>query len=101
MNDQELAYEIINRLNALIEDPVVKHELRAIIHMRLACNEQLLKHPTLQVEQAADDAPPTLGFLGVLNGLIGTVPDGERRGWGWVSAEFDDDHNLVRFLRTA
>lgn len=101
MTDIELADAIIERLNTLIEDPLVRHELGVIINFRFACADGLLSHPTIQVEQAADDAPPTLGFLGILNGLIGAIPDGDRRGWGWVTAEFDDQLNLIRFVRTA
>lgn len=101
MTDQELADTLIERLNTLIEDPVVRHELGVIINFRFACNERLLEHPTIQVVQSAPDAPPTVGFLGILNGIVGVIPEGQRKAWGWIAAEFDDNNNLVRFLRTA
>lgn len=32
--------------------------------------------------------------------LVGTIPEGSKKGWGFITAEFNDDGKLERFLRT-
>jgi hypothetical protein len=96
VNDEKLADEIIARLNMLIEDPAVCRDISRLIERRIPLDElskNTLNHPTIQI-------PEGLGVLGILNGLVGVIPDGPRKNWGYISAEFDDDGNLVGFGRT-
>lgn len=68
-----LADILIERLNKLIEDPAVRADISALIETR---------------------------GLGLINGLVGVIPDGPRKDWGYIAADFDDENKLVKFLRT-
>jgi hypothetical protein len=84
-----IADQIAALLNEMLAaDPAATH---ALIANRVPCNDTLRDHPTIQVHvRNASGIFPTVGMLGVLNGVAGTV----RR----VVAVFDDDtHCLVRF----
>lgn len=85
-----IADQIAALLNEMLAaDPAATH---ALIANRVPCNEALRDHPTIQVEVRNDnkDFLPTVGLLGVLNGVAGL----ERR----VVAVFDTDTAcLVRF----
>jgi hypothetical protein len=96
MKDEELADEVIARLNKLIEDPAVRKDIGTLLERRIPLGELSTKtreHPTIQT-------PMGLGAFGLLNGLVGVITSGPRQGWGYISAEFSDDNQLVRFLRT-
>jgi len=99
LSDSELADEIIKRLNALVQDPKIRKDIEQLIENRILVGEQTAAHPAIQVQHnaAGDD---TLGFLGLLNGVIGTLPEGKLKGWGYVAAVFNDAHELERFRRT-
>ena len=100
MTDPELADILIERLNALIEEPAIRLDVDALMKFELSCSDRTTAHPTIQTHQAAPDAPPVLRLLGLLNGACGTIPEGRFQGWGFIAAEYDDDDKLVRFLRT-
>lgn len=71
--DPQLADEILRRLNDLIRD-----------------------NPTIQVHQDG-----SFGFLGLLNGIVGAIPnEGSLQGWGFIAAVFDDAGRLQHFRRT-
>lgn len=77
--DVELAKQIIkflNELNAVDPDAVY-----ALVTTRVACNEALTNHPTVQVDAEGNEA--SVGLLGVLNGLVGT----NEAGWGLIVAQ--------------
>jgi len=89
---------VINFMNEVLEkDP---DAIKGLIEHRISCNEDLLSHETVQVlcDADAEGKPtnPTVGMLGILNGLIGK----HETGWGFMAAEFDEDGNLHRFVRT-
>ncbi len=100
MNDSDLADVLIERLNKLIEDPAVREDIGRLIETRIACSDATLKHPTIQAQEGAPDSMGTVGFLGVLNGIVGSISDGRLRGWGYIMAVFDDEKKLERFRRT-
>lgn len=102
IDDVELADEIIRRLNKLCEKGEVKEVLGGLITLRAPVPEFLHKHPTIQVVEkgAPGSGIYELGFLGVLNGLIGAIPEGLRIGYGYITAEYDDHDELVGFKRT-
>jgi hypothetical protein len=103
MNDSDLADEIIGRLNFLVASYRVRQDVGKLLEARVEVGQDTAEHPTIQVEVKDEDNPqatPQLGFLGVLNGLVGTLPDGPRKGWGFITAEFDDFGQLLGFTRT-
>lgn len=118
LNDAYLASELIERLNTLIVDPEIREDIGRLIESRVVCSQTMMDHESIQVEAIdpvrlktrpgegsrypTERKPPAgmVGFLGVLNGLVGTIPDGARKGWGFIAAEFSDDGKLERFLLT-
>jgi len=98
MIDKEaLADLLIDRLNEIAEhDPIA---LGKLIEARVACNNDLADHPAVQV-QIREAGPAQVGVLGLLNGLVGVVDDGPRKGWGLITAVCENDGSLVRFRRT-
>lgn len=96
MTDEELADEVVARLNALLESgagPALATLCGAWIPVDLDP-----EHPTIQVDVHPGGAT-RVGFLGMLNGLVGAIPSGPRAGWGHVAARFEDGR-IVRFERT-
>lgn len=88
---------IIERLNEILGHD--SEALEALIEARVPCNASMRDHPSVQV--SVDGEQARVGFLGVLNGLVGTIPSGEKEGWGYIAASFDDDTGkLLRFVRT-
>ena len=75
-------------LNQLLE--LDRPAVAALVSNRVPCNEALADHPTCQV--GVQHGGYHVGFLGLLNGLFGTIGDGGPRDqWGWITAEFEDD----------
>lgn len=100
MEDKELATEIIRRLNGLLaDDPEVGVALGKLIKARVPIAEVLRDHPTIQV--MGDVNPIEVGFLGMLNGIVGAIPSGKRRGgWGYVMAIVEEDGRVSRWEDT-
>lgn len=96
--EQELADYIISQLNEISEtDPTA---MEWLVDNRITCNKALADHPTVQVH-ARDGIPPTVGMLGILNGIVGVIGEGERlAGFGLIAAVYDGDNNFVGFRRT-
>ena len=98
MEDPVLADELILRLNKLLEQEGVSDFLGRLIESRIRIN---VPEPTpTQIMQHPETAERTCGFLGILNGVVGQIPDGPKRDWGYIAAYFDDNGKLVRFMRT-
>lgn len=89
-----LASSIIDYLNELHRlDPVAIHQL---METRVPCNQALSDHGTTQVSGTVGS--PTVGTLGILNGLVGVRDDG----WGYITAVYDDvTEQLTHFEPTA
>lgn len=122
MIDQELAREIVERLNRLIQDHRIREDIGKLIAARVPCCETTADHPTIQAHAADGKVPelfqqllgapaaalfedkmykgPMIGFLGVLNGLVGVIPEGKMAGWGYISAVYDDAGHLDHFRLT-
>lgn len=83
MTDKELAQRFINSLNELIE--IDRRAIENLIGNRVACNEAMANHPSVQVRENKPFKRYSLGTLGLLNGLVGVQDDG----WGYIAAEFD------------
>jgi hypothetical protein len=120
MNNEDLADILIERLNDLCHDPEVRKDIAKLIEMRVPCTKAMVDHPTVQTQdQTGQEIPllhevfgpalakmlegtqgPVVGFLGLLNGLVGIIPDGRLKGWGYIAAVYDDDQNLTHFRRS-
>ncbi len=87
----EHAVKILN--DALEADPAAINEL---FRHRASCNEALAEHSSIQVRAYAKErehaAPPTVGFLGLLNGIFGMKPSG----YGHLQSEVENGQ-IVRF----
>jgi len=94
MKDVEIANEIIQRLNALIQDPRVREDVGRLLEVRVNASLETCEHPTIQVHS------DLLGTLGLLNGITGVIESGPKQGWGYITAVFDDDGKLMSFMRT-
>jgi len=77
---------VVDRLNSMLAvDP---DAIEALVNHRIDCNETLAGHPTCQVRARKGGGPPyTVGFLGVINGILGI----DDRGWGPIAA----NHRVV------
>ena len=81
---------VLNR--ALSSDP---EAIRKLFAYRVECNEKLVNDPTIQV-RCRDGEPPTIGVLGLINGLLG-VDEHEQ---GYIFSIIDeDDEGLTRITR--
>jgi hypothetical protein len=100
MTDEEVADRMIARLNSMLEDEDVRKDVQALVETRIDVSQATADHATIQVTVSA--GRPILGFLGLLNGLVGTVQQGKFAGWGLIAAEFTDadPSKLLRFVRT-
>jgi hypothetical protein len=95
ISDSELADILIARLNKLIEDPHVRADIDVLIDVRVPVCPATREHPTIVTYDEC------VGTLGLLNGLMSHVGgEGEYKGYGRITAEYDDDENLLRFRRT-
>jgi len=89
------AIELLNDINK--RDPSV---LPALVNYRVACNERLALHPTVQVGKAGD-GKMEVGLLGIINGLF----DVRWNGWGQIAVEATTDADgevtrISKFRRT-
>lgn len=66
--------------------------IKAFVFQRVPCNEAVADHPTIQVHQPKGEKP-TVGLLGILNGIFGIQEDG----MGALCAEVDDNNKLIGF----
>ena len=57
-----------------------------LVSCRQQCNKSVADHPSIQVQQDKDDKFPTVGVVGVLNGMFGIRDDG----MGAICFEIDD-----------
>lgn len=88
MDQTELAEHLVKCLNEYFQiDP---EAIKALFAHRVPANEALADHPTVQVRV---DNRATVSILGILNGIIGTIPGTEV---GYLCGNYDDnDHNLL------
>lgn len=89
-----LADTIIRFLNELYQlDP---EAIEKLVETRVPCNDKLADHPTVQVSLDPVTKQSTVGLLGIMNGLVGTRPDG----YGYIAGVYDDvTGRLLSFAR--
>lgn len=83
--------------SALDADPGA---MTRLLEMRFPCTEALAAHPTVRVRKDAFGEGSTVGMLGVINGCLGVIPSGPRKGGGWVSVQEDEDGPICFVLTT-
>jgi hypothetical protein len=82
--------ELLNEALAL--DP---EAMQLLMEGRVACNQDLAKHATIQV--ASTDNGYRVGLLGILNGIFG-ISD---KGWGPIAALCEEETlKIIRFEPT-
>jgi hypothetical protein len=84
MNDREL----VARLNALLTSPEVSDAFQKVMEHRVEIDDVVLNHPTIQCSAQTR----TVGMLGLLNGIVGVLPDE----YGHIAAVYSED-KLERF----
>lgn len=90
---------VIERLNQLIKTPEVRQDLKALIETRIPVEAETGLHPDIITERRGNQLH--LGFMGMLNGVLGAIPEGEpMAGRGPVMAVFDGQGVLSHFRRT-
>jgi hypothetical protein len=108
VTNEDLADVVIERLNSLIEDEPARAALE-----KLCCgfrldlpDDELADHPTIQI-LGSNDGKFSLGFLGMLNGIVGSIEGGELNRCGYIAAVYNkpeedsplEDHELDHFVR--
>jgi hypothetical protein len=79
-----MAEHVVKCLNEYFQiDP---EAIKALFAHRVPVNEALADHPTVQV--TAGD-PSTMSILGLLNGIVGTIPGTDSI--GYVCGDYDDE----------
>lgn len=85
--DEELSENIRDLLNSAMKcDPVAIH---ALIVNRVPCNQALVEHPCVVVDDLGAPDRSVVGLLGILNGLL---PESHR-----VAYQIDESGLLVGF----
>lgn len=74
--------------------------MEALIEKRTRCNDALADAPSIQALKCEEGEGFEVGVLGVLNGLFGSIEEGEKKGWGQIAAVFDDSGRLQEFRRS-
>ena len=84
------AVKVLNE--ALESDPIAMNQL---INLRVICNEDLARHPFIQVgKDNRYQRVWWVGLFGIINGILGV----DEEGWGFIEAEINDtDGMVVRF----
>lgn len=103
--NEKLATILIARLNAMIEaDPAIGPALWLLVGHRVELPDRaLLDHPTIQVAERSPgtvDSPIEVGFLGMLNGIVGAIPYGKHEKWGYIAAVVEEDRSVSAFRLT-
>lgn len=100
--DITVAREIVRRLNALIAaDAAAKQLVDDLISPSVVVDQAFAeRHPTIQVGKIQDEAGCVryaVGFLGMLNGIVGVHQQGTNAGAGLIMACYDSDGRLTGF----
>ncbi len=76
---------------ALTQD---RRAIQSLLEKREVCNSKLIENDTIQVREGENGAV-MVSALGLLNGILGTLPDGS----GPIAAVYDNSGLLVEFIR--
>ncbi len=89
--NREFTQHTIDFLNSLLETD--RQATTSLIEYHTPCNQELAKHPTIQVRGYGPN-PPTVGLLGILNGLCGAY---DSDGFGPITMQINDDGSIKKF----
>lgn len=87
--------QTIELLNTLVE--MDRKAISSCFSARQACNETISSHKDIQTAFNKSLEVSTLGILGILNFLFGSVPTGKFQGWGQIVALKDDNGQITKF----
>jgi len=97
--DQKLAVILIHRLNALLEaDPSLRETFGLLVRTRVTCSDSVRDHETIQV--SVEEGCNYVGFLGMLNGIVGAIQQDRFKGWGYIAAVVEEDGSVSTFRLT-
>jgi hypothetical protein len=85
--------EAINILNDILKTD--KEAIKKLVEYRVPCNKELMLHKTVQV-LCIDGGEPTVGLMGIINGIFGVH---ERTGCGFIGIEIDEDGDVLQFVQ--
>jgi hypothetical protein len=95
MRNSELAEELVVRLNALLGNAAVRADIERLLDERIEVTKYTADHPTIQV--ISSGGKDLLGFLGLLNGIVGNTNTKNAISYGYIAAKYDSDGDLVGF----
>lgn len=88
------AIRVLNRL--LKTDP---EACKAFIEQEVPCNDALVDDPDIMVGRS-EDGSNRIRPLGMINGILGAIPDGPYAQWGPICVVMEEDGSYSRFGRT-
>lgn len=97
LTNEELADELVVRLNKLVEDSAVREDVcKFLLKAVMPASPETQKHPTIKTDHRGE-----MSFMGLLNGIVGSVPLGSTAGWGLITAVFGypDSRSSLVFRR--
>ena len=86
--------DAVDLLNEMLKAD--SHATASFIALQTPCNNELAEHPTIQANGYGPTAP-SIGPLGVINGLFGV----DEKGYGAIAAVYDgenDNRKLIKFV---
>lgn len=86
-----LINDVIDLLNEMLR--IDRKAITTLINNRVPCNEILVNHKTIQVDNSTDI--PQVGILGLLNGLFGID---DKNGAGPIACYVDSEKYKYGFL---
>jgi len=94
MDSIDKAIDVMNRF--LKTDP---DACRAFIEHEVSCNDTMVDDPDIQVGKS-EDGSNRIRPLGLINGILGAIPEGKFKGWGPICAVVEQDGSITKFART-
>ncbi len=98
LKDAITARDVVDFLNeALRIDP---EAVTALMSQRVGASVALADHPSIQVRKHDGEPSFTVGMLGLLNGLFGTIEGGYYDGWGPIKVKMKSSKVIDSFVLT-
>lgn len=69
--------------------------VKKLFDVHVECNKDIMDHPTVQVRFYPGDEKPSVGFIGILNGMF--CEDGDM--YGSLCMEYDPDEDKILSFR--
>lgn len=88
------AQGVVDVLNDMLKRDY--HAVEALMRNRVYCNAALADHPSIQTSSVGAHS---VGLLGILNGLFGTIEEGPKAGFGPITMEADEHTGVILRFR--